>query len=122
LERFIGGMRVSLSGRTLERWSWCDMDCANASRPLAELTIDGSLLRVRLRYAPMRHLFGRFCPTVETSLESLRAKAVGKTGITRGVILNGASGRMHESVIFWCSKKTQDRLVAALGRLGVTME
>jgi hypothetical protein len=121
-ERFIGGMRVSLRGRTLEGWSWGDVDCANASRPLAELTIKGSSLRVRLRYRWLRRLLGQICPVVEVSLDGLHVRPIGSTPMTRAVVINGTSGGKHRSVVFWCSKATQARLLDVLQRRGVTVE
>ncbi len=119
-ECFIGGMRVSLRGRILESWSWADMDCVNASRPLVELTVGASSISVRARWRWLRRLFGRLLPTVELSLDDLQAQPIGKSTLTRGVLLNGR-GRDGElrSVIFWCSKPTQERLLAVLKREGV---
>jgi hypothetical protein len=40
--------------------------------------------------------------------------------MTRGVILNGTAGGDHRSVIFWCKKPTQQRLLDLLRQRGVT--
>jgi hypothetical protein len=117
-QRFIGGMRVSLAGRTLEGWSW-DMDCANASHPRAELIVDETSIRVRLRFRWMRRVLGRLCPAVEIALEGSRARPSGRTTMTRAVILNGIAGGDHRSVIFWCTKRTQRRLLDLLKQRGV---
>ncbi len=117
--RFIGGMRVSLRGRILEGWSWADMDCVNASRPLVELIVGASSVTVRPRWRWLGRLFGRLLPTVELSLDGLRAKPIGKTSLTRAVLLNDRGGGDEPgSVIFWCGKPTQERLLAVLERRG----
>jgi hypothetical protein len=87
------------------------MPGGNATRPLAELLIDERAVRVRLRHAAMRQLFGRAVPAFVAPFSAVRARAYGRTVLTRGVLLTGPENR---SVIFWCSKRTQETILDAL--------
>jgi hypothetical protein len=93
---------------------------AHANRPMAELVVDQSLIRIRLRHKWMRRLFlGRF-PVVELALEGARAKPSGSTMLTRAIELSGYDRGEYRSVLFSCNKSTQQRVIDLLRTRGVT--
>jgi hypothetical protein len=120
-ERFIGGMRVSPQGGHVfhPRSQGWFRGVANASVPLAELVLGEDALVVRLRYRWNRRIAQRLFRTVEIPLEGLRVEATGGW-LTRGLFLNGSGEDDAQSVIFWCTKSTQERALAALQARGVT--
>jgi hypothetical protein len=103
-KRFIGGMHLRR---------------AYATRPLAELIVDQSLIRVQIRYKWMRRFFlGRF-PVVEIALEGARARP-GAMMFSGGVDLDGVAGGDYRSVFFSCNESTRQQLLDLLKRRGVT--
>jgi hypothetical protein len=118
-ERFIGGMRVSLQGEhVFHPRSQGFRGVASATIPLAELVLGDDTLVVRLRYRWNRRIVGRFFPPVEISLVGLRVEATGGW-MTGGLFLNGSRDDQAQSVIFWCTKPTQERALDALRLRGV---
>ena len=90
---------------------------AAASRPLAVLTVENGVLTVGLR-RPLRWL-DLFLPTVNVQM-SKRVEAE----VIHGIIPGNWGIRFYvptlaESLIFWCSRSTKDRIVEILGSNGV---
>ena len=109
-QRFIGGMYLRGGAYALRY---------HANRPMAELVVEQSLIRIRLRHTLMRLLFlGRF-PVVELALEGARATPTGSTMLTRGIELSGYDRGDYRSVQFSCNKSTQQRLLDLLRMRGV---
>jgi hypothetical protein len=104
--KFSGGLRYP--GRLLG---------AAASRPLAMLTVEGGVLTVGLR-RPLRWL-DLFLPTVNVRMSD-RVEAE----VIHGIIPGNWGIRFYvpalaESLIFWCSRSTKDRILEILRSNGV---
>jgi hypothetical protein len=112
-QRFIGGMWVPPEGKTFGTRLWQGR-VASATYPLVELLVGETSIRVRLRYGWMRRLLGRLIPSVELSIDGVVAQPAGQPPLTRRVVLDGTGDQRNASLIFWCRKREQKRLLNLL--------
>jgi hypothetical protein len=83
----------------------------SATWPLAELLIDETRVKVRLRSSWMRRLLAGPMSEFDAPLDAVRVQPYGRYVLTRGVLLTDPNDR---SVIFWCGKHRQSWILDTL--------